>query len=89
MFCLKILVKGRVQGVFFRQGVLEAAIRLSVKGYVRNLPSGDVEALACGDKNAVEALLKYCSVGPSYADVSDITSEIVENSNYDSFRILP
>jgi len=66
-------VCGRVQGVFFRSFVQHAARNLGLKGYVRNLPSGDaVEVKAAGDKQQLERLVKQLEIGPPGARVKEI-----------------
>lgn len=66
-------VYGRVQGVFFRSFVQHAARNLGLKGYVRNLPSGDaVEVKAAGDKQQLERLVKQLEIGPPGARVKEL-----------------
>jgi acylphosphatase len=67
------LVKGRVQGVFFRAFVLEKAKLLDLRGYVRNLATGDVEVQAEGSKANLVRLIEYLKIGPPRAQVDDIT----------------
>ncbi len=67
-----VFVSGRVQGVFFRQRTKQQADINSVKGWVRNLPDGRVEAVFEGDEEAVKALVDYCRHGPSYAQVENV-----------------
>ena len=73
----KFVVAGRVQGVFFRAACKDEADRLGVKGYARNLRDGRVEVVAEGSEDAVEALARWCQVGPPRAIVTkvDITTE--------------
>jgi len=65
-----VYVSGRVQGVFFRDHTRRWADSLGVKGWVRNLPDGRVEAVLEGPKNEVEALLQRMEEGPPYAKVT-------------------
>ena len=62
-------IEGRVQGVSFRQSTRDEADRLGVKGWVRNLPDGAVEAVLEGEPEAVEALVAWCHRGPRLAEV--------------------
>jgi acylphosphatase len=66
---LHLVVSGRVQGVAFRHATAEAAARLGLRGFVRNLPDGRVEAEAEGPRAAVEALVAWCRRGPPAAEV--------------------
>jgi acylphosphatase len=72
----KIVVTGRVQGVFFRDSSRQMAERLNLHGYVRNLSDGRVEVLAAGDAENVESLIKWLKTGPKLAKVSNI--EVIE-----------
>ncbi|MFA5079159.1 MAG: acylphosphatase [Dehalococcoidia bacterium] len=69
---LRAIVHGRVQGVYYRAFTHRAAKSLSLMGWVKNLPSGDVEVLAEGARDDLEALLKQLKVGPEGASVSKI-----------------
>ena len=73
----RIRVKGRVQGVFYRNWTVEQARALDVAGWVRNRRDGSVEILAAGEGQAVEALIGLCREGPPAADVESVE---VENS---------
>ena len=66
---VQLRIKGRVQGVFFRQSTKEQADQLGVSGWVRNLDDGDVEALIEGPAENVEALVRWCHTGPPSARV--------------------
>lgn len=67
-----IFVSGRVQGVFFRSETRNEAKRHSVKGWVRNLPDGRVEAVFEGEEREVKALIEFCKRGSSGARVSAV-----------------
>ncbi|RLI27125.1 MAG: acylphosphatase [Candidatus Hecatellales archaeon] len=67
-----VYVSGLVQGVFFRWHTREEALRLGVKGWVRNLPDGRVEAVFEGEKEAVEQMLEFCRRGPPGAEVENV-----------------
>jgi len=66
----RVIVSGRVQGVFFRSETQDEAIRQGVTGWVRNLPDGKVEALFEGEKDKVDALIEFCKRGPPGARVT-------------------
>ena len=65
----RVIVSGRVQGVWFRESCRREAEARSLSGWVRNCPDGRVEAVFEGDADAVEALVGWCSLGPRSAQV--------------------
>lgn len=75
---VNIIASGLVQGVCYRYHALENAERLGLSGWVKNLPTGQVEAEAEGDRSAVEALIKAMKIGPCNAHVSDLKLEWME-----------
>ena len=84
----KFLVSGRVQGVGFRWFVEEWADRLRLRGYVRNLHDGRVEAYAVGDPDALEIFKGRLQEGPRSAQVTGIEeSEETVNTGYRDFRM--
>ncbi len=67
-----LLIKGRVQGVYYRAFARDIAIQLGLRGWVRNLSDGSVEALLEGDRDEIERAIKHCHSGPPGARVDDI-----------------
>jgi len=72
----RVLVDGRVQGVFFRDSCRRQAVAAGVGGWVRNRPDGRVEACFEGEPEAVERMVGWCRQGPRGAYVTNV--EIVE-----------
>lgn len=72
----KIVVAGRVQGVYFRMFTQNKAKNLGIKGTVCNLPDGRVEIIAEAEQEAMEKFLKWCHKGPITARVDNV--EITE-----------
>ena len=70
----RVVVSGRVQGVYFRASTRDAAVRWGVRGYVRNLYDGRVEAVLQGDRPAVEMVVAFMREGPPGArvDTADV-----------------
>lgn len=66
------VVHGRVQGVSYRAGTVDEAVRIGLAGWVRNRADGTVELEAEGDADAVAALLAWCDTGPPAARVTRV-----------------
>ena len=73
MKSLKIIVTGRVQGVFFRASAKQMVDHMQVLGYAKNLPNGEVEVLAQGDDSAVDTLVRWLHHGPDMAHVTHVS----------------
>ncbi len=83
-----VFVSGRVQGVFFRSETKHKADRYDVKGWVRNLPDGRVEAVFEGEEEAVKALIEFCKRGPSGARVTNVDLRWEKfTGEFDAFRV--
>ncbi len=67
-----VIFSGLVQGVFFRSFTEETARGLGLRGWVRNLPKGGVEAVFEGARDKVEEAIKMCSKGPPDAHVDNV-----------------
>ena len=81
----RFTVKGRVQGVFFRESTRRVAESLGVTGHAINLANGDVEVLAFGEIDALDRLAEYLRDGPTMAVVSGVASETVEFEEHERF----
>ena len=68
----RVLVEGRVQGVFFRASCADEARRLGLAGWVRNVGDGRVEAVFEGAEQAVGSMIEWCSHGPAHAVVKGV-----------------
>jgi acylphosphatase len=71
----RVVVRGRVQGVFFRAEARSRAESLGVAGWVRNAEDGSVEAVFEGDEARVRSMVDWCRRGPSSARVDDVEIE--------------
>ncbi|WP_153934557.1 acylphosphatase [Aeromicrobium sp. S22] len=67
-----VIVRGTVQGVFFRASCQQEAARLGATGWVANRPDGSVEAVFEGPPEVVDRLVEWCRTGPPRAAVSDV-----------------
>jgi acylphosphatase len=86
--CIHCRVSGRVQGVFFRASTRNRAVELGLDGWVRNLPDGSVEVLACGEQAALGALREWLHEGPPMAQVTGVRCEPAEDpGDLDGFEM--
>lgn len=83
----RVIVHGRVQGVYFRASTQRAAQRLGVAGWVRNLPDGSVEAVFEGSAAAVGQAVAWSADGPERAHVETIETTAEDPEGLDGFRI--
>jgi acylphosphatase len=67
-----VIIRGRVQGVFFRAEARDRAASLDLGGWVRNNPDGTVEAAFEGERERVESMVEWCRRGPALAQVEDV-----------------
>jgi acylphosphatase len=85
----QLTIRGRVQGVGYRDAMVDAASAFRVTGWVRNRPDGTVEALVQGDADAVERLVAWCRRGPPAARVTAVATITVDaHPAHDAFRRL-
>jgi acylphosphatase len=72
---VRLIVRGKVQGVYFRFNMRQVAMKNSVVGWVRNLPDGNVEALLEGNKEDVNQVVQWSKIGPENARVDEVKIE--------------
>ncbi|WP_342305928.1 acylphosphatase [Methanolobus sp. ZRKC5] len=83
-----ILVKGKVQGVYFRKFTMENAKKLGLTGFAQNLPDGRVKVFAEGKTPSIQKLINYLDIGPALARVDDLDiSWSSFSSEYSDFDI--
>jgi len=83
-----IFVSGRVQGVFFRENTRRKAKKLSLLGFVKNLPDGRVEAVFEGEKEKIMKMIEWAKKGPILARVENV--EVIweePKGEFDDFEI--
>lgn len=88
MIHFDIIVKGKVQGVFYRASTKAVADQLGIKGYVKNEENGDVAIAAEGDKMSMDMFLDWCKEGPEDAIVTSVESHEGELKNYRNFEVV-
>jgi acylphosphatase len=85
MACARFIVRGRVQGVFFRASTREQALKLGIAGYAKNLADGSVEVLACGPGQSLDALQEWLRQGPPSARVENVAREAMPEQGMQGF----
>ena len=76
---IQLLITGKVQGVGYRRWFEKEALRLQLLGYVRNLPTGAVEAVIIGQDSQLEEMIRHSYVGPLRAEVSSIQQHMLDS----------
>lgn len=87
MKSIRIIVRGKVQGVFFRKYSFDRASKLGLTGFVFNLSDGNVMIEATGETNALEDLVNWCRQGSPGADVEEVEVAALPLTNYNGFSI--
>ncbi len=83
-----VTVKGLVQGVSYRYYTVQKATQHHVTGWVKNLPNGDVEGCFEGEEQDVRALIDWCRVGPSRAQVDRVIVDLRDfTGEFDGFHV--
>lgn len=83
-----VTIRGVVQGVGFRYWTRDAAVARGITGYVRNLPSGEVEARFEGPESTVDEMITICRSGPRHARVEGVGVVLLDDGmNTESFEI--
>ncbi|MBW2963951.1 acylphosphatase [Candidatus Woesearchaeota archaeon] len=86
----RLLLKGKVQGVFFRDFAKQNANKLGIVGYAKNLKSGELEIVAQGEEKKLDDFLKLCRRGPIFAKVASVElndEDIDDEGEYEYFDI--
>jgi len=85
---LDIIVKGKVQGVFYRKATKAVADQLGVRGFVKNEPNGDVFIAAEADNTTLEMFMDWCNEGPEDAVVTSVETNEGDLKNYRNFEVV-
>jgi len=89
MKAVKLTMSGKVQGVGYRRWFEKEAKHLNLKGYVKNLANGDVDAVIVGDEQAILSLIRLSYVGPLRANVTNIHKEELNSApDYADFKMI-
>jgi len=83
-----VVISGKVQNVGYRQSVFYQAIALDIKGWVRNLYNGSVEAVFEGEEQSVYQIIEWCKEGPMLARVNHVEVQTQKSSEeFEDFKI--
>lgn len=84
----RLIIKGKVQGVYFRARSKEVADKAGITGWVRNTIDGHVEAMASGTAAQLDLFISWCRRGPQRAVVADLIIMDEPETHFEGFRIL-
>ena len=87
MLHYRILVRGKVQGVWYRRSAVEKARELDLSGYAQNLPDGSVVIEAEGTECDLQEFIAWCHTGPPLAKVDSVECFASEWSGYEGFAV--
>jgi len=88
MKTIRLTIKGKVQGVFYRATAKDVADLTGVKGWVRNLPNDNVEITATATEETLQKFIDWCKQGPPKAKVDDVIVEQLDTEEFSGFRII-
>jgi len=88
MKTVRLTIKGKVQGVFYRATAKDVADLIGVKGWVKNLPNDNVEIAATATEEILQKFINWCKQGPPKAKVDDVNVEELELQEFNGFRII-
>ena len=83
-----LVIKGKVQGVFFRATAKDVADEIGVKGWVKNTEEGNVEVMASGSDAQIQKFIAWCKTGPKRAIVTDVMVANTEEENFKKFEVV-
>ena len=88
MKTIRLTIKGKVQGVFYRATAKDVADQLGIKGWVKNLPDNNVEIRATSTEQILQQFMNWCKQGPPKAKVDDVIVEELSLEEFNGFRII-
>lgn len=88
MKTIRLTIKGRVQGVFYRATAKDVAELIGVKGWVRNLPDRNVEITVTASEDILQKFIDWCKQGPPKATVDEVIVEDLPLEEFKGFRII-
>ena len=88
MQTVNLLIKGKVQGVFYRVAAKEVADKLGVTGWIKNIPEGRVEAMVTGTEDQLKQFIEWCRQGPGKAVVTDVIVTPLGEHPFKEFTVM-
>ena len=88
MKTIRLIIKGKVQGVYFRTSAKKTADQLKISGWVKNLPDRDVEIKATSSDELLEKFIEWCKQGPPRAIVNEVVIEELQPESFSGFQII-
>ena len=85
---IHLLIKGKVQGVFYRASAKDVALTLDLKGWIKNTREGHVESIVAGSEKSLQQYIEWCRKGPAKAVVQSINVTSIKDENFHEFRII-
>jgi len=83
-----LLIKGKVQGVFYRATAKDKAAELGITGWIKNTDDGDVEAMVTGNDEAIKKFTQWCKQGPRKANVTSVISTPQSEIAFNDFLVI-
>jgi acylphosphatase len=88
MKTIRLTIKGKVQGVFYRATAKDVADLTGVKGWVRNLPDNNVEITATASEDTLQKFINWCKQGPPKAKVEGVIVEELDLQVFNGFKVI-
>lgn len=88
MQTIRLIIKGKVQGVYYRANAKNVADLLGIKGWVKNLPDNNVEITATAAADVLQKFIGWCKQGPPRAVVEEVIVEELTTEEFSGFKIL-
>ena len=85
---LRLFISGTVQGVMFRKYIEDEANKIGVRGFVRNMDDGRVEAIIEGVDEKVNVMLDICRKGTAHSQVREVQVQEIKNQGFVGFKIM-
>ncbi len=88
MYTNHLVIKGKVQGVFYRATARGVANKLGITGWIRNTENGDVEAVISGSRELLQHFIDWCWLGPEKAVVTEVKVNELPEQKFSDFKVV-